>query len=115
MNLTVRTLKPKAQVEMTFKMKTLNKPIKKFSDPTIAERIWNLCCGIDASEVKQSGLPQSIGLEDRFKKISSKQEVEEKLEWLIRRLAKLVSEDGRQPQASFKHNFPIQKNKTLSG
>jgi len=44
-----------------------------------------------------SGLAQSIGLEDRFKGINQPRECEEKFDWLLSRLSKLVQEDGRSP------------------
>ena len=57
----------------------------------------NLAFGIDDTQVKMSGKPLSIGLEDRFKCISSKSECLEKVDVLIQRLTKLVLEDGRKP------------------
>ena len=56
-----------------------------------------LANGIDKSVVKASGKPLSIGLEDRFKCISTQSECREKAKWLLSRLAKLVLEDGRKP------------------
>nr|XP_022920527.1 DNA polymerase iota [Onthophagus taurus]XP_022920537.1 DNA polymerase iota [Onthophagus taurus] len=60
--------------------------------------IHNLSLGIDNSLVKPSGKPQSIGLEDSFKKITAVGEVKEKFLYLLTRLMILVSEDGRIPR-----------------
>ena len=64
---------------------------------TDAKRLINLAFGIDDTLVKMSGKPLSIGLEDRFKCISTKSECLEKVNVLVQRLAKLVLEDGRKP------------------
>ena len=64
---------------------------------TDSKRLINLAFGIDDTQVKMSGKPLSIGLEDRFKCISSKSECLEKVDVLIQRLTKLVLEDGRKP------------------
>lgn len=53
--------------------------------------------GIDETPVKPSGKPQSIGLEDGFKKVSLVDEVESRLSALLRRLTELAAEDGRIP------------------
>ncbi|KAJ9582836.1 hypothetical protein L9F63_022795 [Diploptera punctata] len=63
----------------------------------IAVRVKKLSYGIDDSPVKQSGKPQSIGLEDGFKKICLESEVKEKFSTLLYRLLKLLGEDGRVP------------------
>lgn len=47
--------------------------------------------------MKPSGRPQSIGLEDGFKKVSLVDEVESRLSALLRRLTELAAEDGRIP------------------
>ena len=52
---------------------------------------------IDDSPVKPSGRPQSIGLEDGFKKVSLVDEVECRLNVLLRRLCESAQEDGRIP------------------
>ena len=67
--------------------------------PDIALKIQQLCEGIDYSVVKESNdKPLSIGLEDRFRPLSSEVEVEGKMIWLLNRLAKLLQEDGRLPR-----------------
>jgi len=64
---------------------------------TQAETMKQLCFGIDSSDVKMSGRPASVGLEDRFVGIYTKQECREKLVWLLGRLVQLLVEDGRKP------------------
>jgi DNA polymerase iota len=63
----------------------------------IAIKIKKLCYGIDDSPVKQTGKPQSIGLEDGFRKICLESDVKNKLAALLQRLLKLLSQDGRVP------------------
>lgn len=71
--------------------------LKKHFNSDMAIRLKNLSLGIDNSPIKQSGKPQSIGLEDSFKTVSLKSEVEEKFTALLQRLLVLVREDGRIP------------------
>jgi len=47
--------------------------------------------------VKQSAAAKSIGLEDRFKGLYTREECVKKLEWLLDRLSLLLHEDGRLP------------------
>merc|ERR1719510_1271336 len=62
-------------------------------------KVRQLCEGIDHSSVKTSSdKPLSIGLEDRFRCIATRNELEEKLGWLLSRLIKLLQEDGRKPK-----------------
>lgn len=63
----------------------------------LAIYIKKLSYGIDDSPVKQTGKPQSIGLEDGFRKICVESEVKDKLFTLLQRLLKLLFEDGRIP------------------
>jgi DNA polymerase iota len=63
----------------------------------MAIKIKKLCYGIDDSPVKQTGKPQSIGLEDGFMKICLESEVRDKLYTLLQRLLKLLFQDGRIP------------------
>ena len=72
--------------------------LSSLGDIPDAQRLVNLAFGIDDQVVKLSGKPLSIGLEDRFKCISTKAECLEKVKWLLGRLSKLVLEDGRKPQ-----------------
>ncbi|XP_023953330.1 DNA polymerase iota [Bicyclus anynana] len=71
--------------------------LKKHFSGDMAVRLKNLSIGVDNTPVKQTGRPQSIGLEDSFKTVSVKSEVEEKFSALLQRLLILVREDGRIP------------------
>ncbi|KAL4711742.1 hypothetical protein ACJJTC_015808 [Scirpophaga incertulas] len=71
--------------------------LKKIFSSDMAVRLKSLSLGEDTTPVKQSGKPQSIGLEDSFKTVSVKSEVEDKFSALLQRLLVLVREDGRIP------------------
>lgn len=71
--------------------------LKKNFSSDMAVRLKNLSVGEDNTPVKQTGKPQSIGLEDSFKTVSVKSEVEDKFYALLQRLLVLVREDGRIP------------------
>jgi DNA polymerase iota len=65
----------------------------------VAITIQKLGLGIDDSDVKNSGKPQSIGLEDAFKEVTAIKEVEERLGKLLQHLLELVAtqEESRSP------------------
>ncbi|XP_047447583.1 DNA polymerase iota [Mugil cephalus] len=63
-----------------------------------AQRLKNLVLGVDDSPVTPSGPPQSLSDEDSFKKMSSPQEVLEKVQQLLTSLVERMHKDGRQPQ-----------------
>lgn len=65
----------------------------------LARKMKDLSEGIDNCAVKPSGKPQSIGLEDGFRKVSLVHDVESRLGALLRRLSELAAEDGRIPIA----------------
>lgn len=71
--------------------------LKKHFSSDMAVRLKTLSFGEDCTPVKQSGKPLSIGLEDSFKTVSVKSEVEDKFNALLQRLLVLVREDGRIP------------------
>ncbi|XP_075982647.1 DNA polymerase iota [Anticarsia gemmatalis] len=71
--------------------------LKKHFSSDMAVRLKGLSLGEDNTPVKQTGKPQSIGLEDSFKIVSVKSEVEDKFTALLQRLLVLVREDGRIP------------------
>lgn len=71
--------------------------LKKNFSSDMAVRLKNLSVGEDNTPVKQTGKPQSIGLEDSFKTVSVKSEVEDRFSALLQRLLVLVREDGRIP------------------
>ena len=72
--------------------------VSQINDIPDAQKLIDFSFGIDPSAVKLSGKPLSIGLEDRFKCLSTRDECLEKAKWLLGRLAKLVLDDGRKPQ-----------------
>ena len=71
--------------------------LKKHFSSDMAVRLKELSIGEDNTPVKQTGKPQSIGLEDSFKIVSVRSEVEDKFTALLQRLMVLVREDGRIP------------------
>jgi len=71
--------------------------LEKFLDPDTSKRVLGLSFGEDSSPVKQSAAAKSIGLEDRFKGLYTREECVRKLEWLLDRLSLLLHEDGRLP------------------
>lgn len=71
--------------------------LQKHFSSDMAVRLKSLSMGEDSTPVKQTGRPQSIGLEDSFKTVSVKSEVEDKFSALLQRLLILVGEDGRIP------------------
>ncbi|CAH0400350.1 unnamed protein product [Chilo suppressalis] len=71
--------------------------LKKNFSSDMAVRLKSLSLGEDNTPVKQTGKPLSIGLEDSFKTVSVKSEVEDKISILLQRLLVLVREDGRIP------------------
>ncbi|CAH0689999.1 unnamed protein product [Spodoptera exigua] len=71
--------------------------LKKHFSSDMAVRLKSLSIGEDNTPVKQTGKPQSIGLEDSFKIVSVRSEVEDKFTALLQRLLVLVREDGRIP------------------
>lgn len=71
--------------------------LKKHFSSDMAVRLKSLSLGEDSTPVKQTGRPQSIGLEDSFKTVCVKSEVEDKFSALLQRLLVLVREDGRIP------------------
>lgn len=66
-------------------------------DEETSKKLKDLSFGIDEAPVRRSGRPQSIGLEDAFRKVSSIAEVRLKYSTLLERLLKLLKEDGRIP------------------
>lgn len=64
-------------------------------------------------QVKKSGQVQTLGLEDRFKKITTEEECSQKFSWLLGRLSHLLSEDGRVPQTLKVSTRDVIKEKTV--
>lgn len=76
-----------------FPLKILEKHLLKSN----ALKLKKASFGIDDDDVKTSGKPQSISLEDACRKLTSIEEVSLKLHSLVQRLLVLIKEDGRQP------------------
>lgn len=77
-----------------------NFPLRKLEKQLLkngALKLKKASYGIDDDDVKTSGKPQSISVEDACKKLSSLGEVAIKLKSLVQRLIVLIKEDGRQP------------------
>lgn len=75
----------------------------------IAAKLKNLSLGVDRSEVKPSGKPGSVGLEDSFRVLSVESEVRDKFSVLLRRLLALVGTDQRRPgglRVTLRHHTP---------
>ncbi|XP_042230014.1 DNA polymerase iota-like [Homarus americanus] len=68
----------------------------KFDQET-SQKLKDLSFGIDKTPVRKSGRPQSIGLEDAFRKITCITAVRVKYYTLLERLLKLLADDGRIP------------------
>lgn len=66
-------------------------------DEETSKKLKDLSFGIDETPVRRSGRPQSIGLEDAFRKVSCITDVRLKYSTLLDRLLKLLKEDGRIP------------------
>ncbi|XP_069034400.1 DNA polymerase iota [Embiotoca jacksoni] len=75
----------------------LNDLVREFGAPS-GQRLKNLALGVDDSPVTSSGAPQSLSDEDSFKKMSSTQEVLEKIQQLLGSLVERMRKDSRQPQ-----------------
>ncbi|XP_041756602.1 DNA polymerase iota [Coregonus clupeaformis] len=70
--------------------------VREFGAST-AQRLQNLALGIDDTAVTPTGAPQSLSDEDSFKKMSSTNEVRQKVEDLLSSLLDRMHKDGRQP------------------
>lgn len=70
--------------------------VGEFGEPC-ARRLKSLAIGIDDSSVNPTGAPQSLSDEDSFKKMSSTEDVAEKIQELLTNLVERMHKDGRQP------------------
>ena len=75
-----------------------DKLIKKFGSD-MASKLKELSLGFDSSEVKPSGKPKTVGLEDSCRPISIKSDAQEKFRALLSRLVTQIQDDGRIPQS----------------
>jgi DNA polymerase iota len=71
---------------------------KKFG-ADMAARLKEMSMGVDTSEVKPSGKPKTVGLEDSCKPISIRSDAQEKFRALLARLLTQIQDDGRIPQS----------------
>lgn len=65
----------------------------------MATRLKELASGNDSSEVKPSGKPKTVGLEDSCRPISIRSDAQEKFKALLMRLLIQIQDDGRIPQS----------------
>lgn len=73
--------------------------LKKKFGVDLANRIKELASGCDSAEVKPSGKPKTVGLEDSCRPISIRSDAQEKFKALLARLMIQVQDDGRIPQS----------------
>ena len=70
---------------------------KKFG-ADMASRLKEMSMGVDMSEVKPSGKPKTVGLENSFKPTTSRSNVEKMFSDLLDQLVWQIQDDGRIPQ-----------------
>lgn len=71
---------------------------KKFGHD-MATRLKELASGNDSCEVRPSGKPKTVGLEDSCRPISIRSDAQEKFKALLTRLLIQIQDDGRIPQS----------------
>lgn len=74
------------------------KLLKKFG-ADMAARLKEMAMGVDSAEVKPSGKPKTVGLEDSCRPISIRSDAQEKFRALLSRLVIQIQDDGRIPQS----------------
>jgi DNA polymerase iota len=85
---------------------------KKFG-ADMAARIKEMAMGSDSTEVKPSGKPKTVGLEDSCRPISIRSDAQEKFRALLARLVTQIQDDGRIPQSikvTVRKYDPVKKN-----
>jgi DNA polymerase iota len=85
---------------------------KKFGND-LALRLKELSFGIDSADVKATGKPKTVGLENSFRPISLRSDAAEKFQALLMRLMIQIQDDGRVPQSikvTVRKYDPIKKN-----
>jgi DNA polymerase iota len=73
--------------------------LKKKFGIDMANRLKELASGCDSSEVKPSGKPKTVGLEDSCRPISIRSDAQDKFKALLSRLMIQIQDDGRIPQS----------------
>ncbi|XP_070508765.1 DNA polymerase iota [Chironomus tepperi] len=79
----------------------------------MATRLKEMSLGIDTSEIKATGKPKTVGLEDSFRPISIRSDAAEKFQALLSRLMIQIQDDGRIPQSikvTVRKYDPVKKN-----
>jgi DNA polymerase iota len=87
--------------------------LKNIFGSEMARRLKEWSIGIDLSEVKPSGKPKTIGLENSFRPISIRSDAAEKFQSLLSRLMIQIQDDGRMPQCikvTVRKYDPVKKN-----
>jgi DNA polymerase iota len=90
----------------------ISKLQKKFG-LDMATRLKEMAAGADPSEVKPSGKPKTVGLEDSCRPISIRSDAQEKFRALLSRLVTQIQDDGRIPQSikvTVRKYDPVKKN-----
>lgn len=85
---------------------------KKFG-ADMATKLKEMSMGVDSCEVKPSGKPKTVGLEDSCRPISIRSDAQEKFRALLTRLVIQIQDDGRVPQSikvTVRKYDPIKKN-----
>jgi DNA polymerase iota len=76
-----------------------NEKLQKKFGADMAARLKEMSMGSDPSEVKPSGKPKTVGLEDSCRPISIRSDAQEKFRALLARLVIQIQDDGRIPQS----------------
>jgi DNA polymerase iota len=79
----------------------------------MATRLKEMSLGIDTSDIKATGKPKTVGLEDSFRPISIRSDAAEKFQALLSRLMIQIQDDGRVPQSikvTVRKYDPVKKN-----
>ncbi|CRK91775.1 CLUMA_CG005407, isoform A [Clunio marinus] len=90
----------------------IDKLQKKFGSD-MATRLKEMSVGCDSVEVKPSGKPKTVGLEDSCRPISIRSDAQEKFHALLSRLVTQIQDDGRIPQSikvTVRKYDPVKKN-----
>lgn len=79
----------------------------------MATRLREMSLGIDSSDIRATGKPKTVGLEDSFRPISIRSDAAEKFQALLSRLMIQIQDDGRIPQSikvTVRKYDPVKKN-----
>lgn len=79
----------------------------------MATRLKEMSLGIDSSDIRITGKPKTVGLEDSFRPISIRSDAAQKFQALLARLMIQIQDDGRTPQSikvTVRKYDPVKKN-----